>query len=139
MSEKPTWQVTAATIHVQLGRDKHLATCDLARKGGPDATIACAECGRAKWMHGTRHDTCGQFRWVTERTLTGRQIGLLGTIPDLPETIRTACRQALDDQGLAPYYVQKARQSCAVAINTAKRAESDERHAKSKEQATVAP
>lgn len=119
MSE--AWHAAAASIFVKLGCDKHLATCELAQKGGPDATLACAECGRAKWMHATRHDTCGQFRWVTERTLTERQIGLLGTIPGLPEAIRAACHQALNDQGLAPYYVLKARQTCAVAINTAKR------------------
>ena len=116
------WQTPAATIHVKLGRDPQNADCGLAKEGGPDATLACAECGRALWMHATRHETCGQFCWVTERTLTDRQIGILGTITGLPEMIRLACGRALNDYGLAPYYVREARQTCAVAINNAKRA-----------------
>jgi hypothetical protein len=72
-------------------------------------------------MHSTRHDTCGQFCWVTDRSLTDKQIGLLGTIAGLPNEIRHACAQALNDYGLAPYYVQQARQKCAAAINNAKR------------------
>lgn len=115
------WKATAATIHVELDHDRHLADCDLARAGGPDATLACAECGRALWMHATRHDTCGQFCWVTERTLTTQQIGLLGTAPNLPETIRRECARALNDYCLAPYYIREARQACANAINSAKR------------------
>lgn len=116
------WQTAAAAIHTPLlGHDRHLASCDLAKAGGPDATLACAECGRALWMHATRHDTCGQFSWVTERSLNDRQIGLLGTIPSLPEMIRAACSRALNDYGLAPYYVREARRTCAVAINNAKR------------------
>jgi hypothetical protein len=73
-------------------------------------------------MHATRHDTCGQFCWVTDRSLTERQIGLLGTIIGLPEMIRLACSRALNDYGLAPYYVREARKTCAVAINNAKHA-----------------
>jgi hypothetical protein len=118
----PTWQSATAEIRVWLGRDPHLADCELARAGGPDATLACAECGRALWMHATRHDTCGKFCWVTEETLTAQQIGLLGTIVDLPETIRRACSRALNDYGLAPYYVREARQACTAAINNAKHA-----------------
>jgi hypothetical protein len=116
------WQITAAAIRVQLGRDRHLADCGLAQDGGPDATLACAECGRALWMHRTRHDTCGQFCWVTHRSLTEQQIGLLGTIPSLPEKVRLACSRALNDYGLAPYYVDEARRTCAAAINGAKQA-----------------
>ena len=124
MNEQPlNWQPTAAAIFVKLGRDKHLASCGLAKESGPDATLACANCGRALWMHSTRHDTCGRFCWVTERTLTTQQIGLLGTITGLPEMIRLACSRALNDYCLAPYYVREARQTCAVAINNAKRAE----------------
>jgi len=119
------WQTTAATIHVVLGRDEHLATCELARESGPDATLACAECGRALWMHAIRHETCGQFCWVTERSLTDRQVGLLGTITSLPEWIRLACARSLNDAGLAPYYVREARRVCAAAINGAKRAARD--------------
>jgi hypothetical protein len=100
---------TAAAIFVKLGRDSQHATCGLARESGPDATFACANCGRAQWMHSTRHDTCGQFCWVTERSLTDRQIGQL------------ACSRACNDYALAPYYVQQARQTCAAAIDNAKR------------------
>ena len=116
------WQLAAATIVPKLGRDLHLADCGLAKEAGPDATLACAYCGRALWMHATRHDTCGSFCWVTERSLTERQIGQLAAITDLPEMIRLACARALNDYALAPYYVREARQTCAVAINSAKRA-----------------
>lgn len=115
------WQTAAATIVVKLGRDSQHATCGLAKESGSDATLACANCGRALWMHSTRHDTCGQFCWVTDRSLTERQIGLLGTIAGLPNEIRHACAQALNDYGLSPYYVQQARKHCAAAINNAKR------------------
>ena len=122
MSEQPNWQTAAAAIFVkQLGHDKHLADCDLALESGLDATLACANCGRALWMHSTRHDTYGQFCWVTERSLTVQQIGLLGMIAGLPEMIRLACSRALNDYGLAPYCVREARQTCAAAINNAKR------------------
>lgn len=66
MNSEPDWKLTAATIPVQLDHDTHLADSSLARAGSPDATYACAECGRAKWMHGTRHDTCTQFCWGKE-------------------------------------------------------------------------
>ena len=118
---KVEWQLAAAAIYVKLGRDPHLATCGLAKESGPDATLACSNCGRALWMHATRHDTCGQFCWVTERSLTDKQIGELGTIFGVPEEIRRACAQALNSYSLAPYYVREARQRCATAINNAKR------------------
>jgi hypothetical protein len=120
MSET-AWKFAAAEIRVRLGRDPQHADCDLAKDGGPDATLACAECGRALWMHATRHDTCGQFCWVTERSLTDRQVGILGTTEGLPDVIRRACSRALNDYGLAQGYVREARQACAVAINSAKR------------------
>jgi hypothetical protein len=44
--ESVDWKLTAATIHVNLDHDPHLADSSLARAGGPDATLACAECGR---------------------------------------------------------------------------------------------
>jgi hypothetical protein len=122
MTTSSEWQKEAAVIVVALDRDPHLADCGLAKESGPDATLACAECGRALWMHSTRHDTCGQFCWVTERSITDRQIGQLAAASDLPTEIRTACARALNDYALAPYYVREARQMCAVAINSAKRA-----------------
>lgn len=115
------WQDAAAAISVKLGRDHHLASCDLAKEGGPDATLACAECGRALWMHSTRHDTCGYFHWVIERTLTDKQVGQLGTIAGLPDEIRQACARSLNSYALAPCYVREARLKCAAAINNAKR------------------
>lgn len=123
MTTTPTtsWQTLAATIYVKLGRDPHLADCGLAKESGPDATHACAECGRALWMHATRHDTCGQFCWVTKRSLTDRQIGQLGTIAGLPDEIRHACYCALNNYALSPHSLQEARQLCANAINRAKR------------------
>jgi len=121
-SSTTSWQDAAATIRVVLGHDPHQAGCDLAQESGPDATLACAACGRALWMHATRHDTCARVCWVTEDTLTEQQIGLLGTAPSLPEMIRLACSRALNDYGLAPGYVREAKRTCAVAINTAKRA-----------------
>lgn len=115
------WQVAvAAAIVPKLRRDRDQATCGLARESGPDATLACAECGRALWMHETRHDTCGQFCWVTDRKLTDRQIGQLAAVEGLPEMIRRACARCLNEFALAPYYVREARQRCATAINTAK-------------------
>ena len=119
----PDWQTAVASaFFIVLKHDLHLASCDLAKSSGPDATLGCANCGRALWMHSTRHDTCAQFCWVTKRSLTDRQIGLLGTIPELPPEIRQACARALNDYGLAPYYVRQARQTCAAAINNAKHA-----------------
>ncbi len=122
--EQLDWHPAAATaIFVKLGRDKQLANCELAKESGADATLACANCGRALWMHSTRHDTCGYFCWVTERSLTDKQIGQLGTITGLPDDIRQACARALNSHALAPYYVREARQTCAAAINNAKRKE----------------
>jgi hypothetical protein len=119
------WQTVAASIWVKLGRDTHLANCGLAKASGPDATLACAECGRALWMHKTRHDTCGQFCWVTERTITQQQIVQLCTPDDVPEEILRAGFRALNEYGLAPAYVREGRRRCAVAINTAKRKASE--------------
>ena len=121
MSEQTGWQPAAAAIYVVLGHDKHLASCGLAKESAPDTTLACAYCGRALWMHSTRHATCGQFCWVTERSLTDKQIGQLGTITGLSEEIRLACSRALNSYALAPYYVRLARQTCAASINNAKR------------------
>jgi hypothetical protein len=124
MNTEPDWKLTAAAIPVQLDHDLHLADSSLARAGGPDATLACAECGRAKWMHGTRHDTCGQFCWVTADGLIVQQLKLLEIAPALPKTLRQQCSHTLNNQGLAPYHVRAARQSCAVAINLAKQRDS---------------
>lgn len=114
------WKTTAASIHVQLDQDPHLASCQLARSGGADATLACACCGRALWMHGTRHDTCSQFHWVTEQSLTPEQIRQLRCVTGLPEPIHLACSLAINDNCFAPSVVYKARQTCAAAINAAK-------------------
>lgn len=109
-----------AAIPVELERDPHLAKCDLARRGGPDATLACAECDRAKWMHGTRHDTCARFAWVTESSLTNAQITAFRFVRGLPVELRVACARAMDDYALAPNLVRDARRTCAAAINAAR-------------------
>jgi len=114
------WHLAAAAIRVELGRDTQHKDCDLAKAGGPDATLACAVCGRALWLHATRHDTCTQFSWITEPALTAQQIIQLRAISDLPPDIHTACAYALFDNARAPY-VRTVRQTCADAINTAKR------------------
>ncbi|HSX22372.1 MAG TPA: hypothetical protein VLE97_06305 [Gaiellaceae bacterium] len=129
-TDNNTWQAdVAAAIWVDLGRDLHLASCGLAQEGGPDATIACAECDRAYWMHATRHETCPQFSWVTPRELTDRQIGQLASTVGLPDDVRQACSRALNTYALAPYYVDQARQTCANAINAAKRRAHEARQA----------
>lgn len=115
-----TWQRSVAMIRVDLKRDLHHADCDHAKAGGPDATLACAKCGGALWMHATRHDTCGWFCWVTEMTLTMQQIGLLATTAGLPDEIRVACGLALNDYALAAGLLRDARRTCATAINRAK-------------------
>ena len=115
-----SWQTAAAAIVVTLDCDNHLADCGLAKESGPDATLACDYCARALWMHATRHDTCGSFCWVTEHSLTDRQIGQLAAIAELPAEVRLACSRALNEYALAPSYVREARQACAAAINTAK-------------------
>lgn len=116
-----TWQIEAAKIEVKLQRDPHLADCGLAKSNGPDATLACEECGRAMWMHKTRHDTCSRFQWVTERSLTISQILTLRLVPGIPVEVRSACGRALNEFGLGAGIVRDARFKIAAAINEAKR------------------
>lgn len=87
MNLKPTATAIAVSLFpLDLGRDKHLERCARAKAGGPDATLACAECGRARWMHGTRHDTCSSFCYVTESTITDDMIRTLQASPDHPRS-----------------------------------------------------
>ena len=119
-----TWPLEEiAKIHVVTpGRDLHLAECDLARAGGPTATLACAECGRAKWMHETRHDTCPQFKWVTGNRITDEQIMQLRHIRGINHDIQVACGRALNDFGVFPAFdVRVARNQCAEVINATRR------------------
>ena len=122
------WQITVASIPVDLGEDPHLADCELAKKGGPEATLACAECGRAQWMHATRHDTCGMFCWVTHRTITDDQLRKLGEAIGLPEAIRVECGKARNGYGLAAGLVRDAKIACAAAINNTKHTRQRMRH-----------
>jgi hypothetical protein len=109
-------------IAISLDRDPHLARCPRAEKSGPEGTLACAECDRAKWMHNTRHDTCESFRWVTRRTLTNKQIEELRLVRGLPHETRVACARALNEfGGYAVRVVQEAKAECAEAINAAHR------------------
>lgn len=111
--------VDAATPS-KLGLDLHLADCETAR--GYRATLACAECGRARWMHGTRHDTCAAFAWVTKHTVTKAQIRKLMEIDascvDMSrQELRGLCERALGG-GDGPAWVAKGM-ICGI-INTAK-------------------
>lgn len=114
-------------IPTPLETDGHLADCSLAKRGGPDATLACAYCGRARWMHRTRHDTCGSFSYVTESGITADQITALRSIPiAIPQRIRVSCARALNEfGGFSPVEVRDARRACAAAINTAKNRSAD--------------
>jgi len=114
--------VAMAAIRVALARDLHLSDCRAARDGGPDTTLACAECGRAMWMHGTRHDTCPRFEWVTERSITDAQIQELRMIPGISNELKLACSKALNEfGGHYPRLVRESRAACATAINEARR------------------
>jgi hypothetical protein len=86
-------------------------------------------------MHATRHETCAQFSWVTPRGLTDKQIGQLASTEGLPDDIRQACARALNTYALAPYYVDQARQTCAAAINAAKKRAHEARRASRQEDA----
>jgi hypothetical protein len=123
MNEVAAWQrIAAPRVRVDLPRDPQHEDCKLAQDGWPDSTLACAECGRALWVHATRHDTCPQFCWVTEQSITDRQIGQLATVADIPDEVRLACGRSLSDFLLAPPDIREARQTCATVINNAKHA-----------------
>ena len=114
------WQTAVAAIPVKLGRDLHLEDSDLARDGGPEATLACAECGRAKWMHATRHDTCPSFSWVTVNTITVEQIRALQRVEGLSIEGRAACTRADNEFCLDDPTRRNARRQCAAIINHAR-------------------
>jgi hypothetical protein len=103
---------------IALGTDVHLARCDLAGRSGPHATLACAECGRARWMHATRHDTCGQFSWVA-RTPPDSLIEVFRLVPGIDREIAVACSRALNSFGLAPGPIRDGKLTVAAAINAA--------------------
>jgi hypothetical protein len=112
--------VKVADIQFDLVRDTHLADCGLAKASGPDATLACADCGRAKWMHSTRHDTCGQFQWVRPSGITREVADQLLYAEDLKEikNLERACQRML---GLNYWgSVWEAQNLIAKVINTAK-------------------
>jgi len=110
-----------AAIVGPLPRDTHLATGSLAVASGPDATLACAECGRAKWMHGTRHDTCALFRWITEDQLTDDKIMAVSHLPSgLTIQQRALCSVALNHFGAVPRgAVIRSRVAVARILNDA--------------------
>jgi len=119
-----------AEIRIELDRDLHLAKCGLAKSGGPDATLACAECGRAQWMHGTRHDTCSQFCYVTSYTITSEMLQVLRFAHITPHEVRVSCSRALNDFGLNDAMVREAKRTCAAAFNRQRRAVVDALHAR---------
>jgi len=104
---------------IVLGTDAHLARCDLAKRSGPHATLACVECGRARWMHATRHDTCGQFGWVAAATIPDALIEIARLVPGIDHDIAVACSRALNDFGLAPGPMRDSKRAVAAAINAA--------------------
>ena len=109
---------TIAAMVISLGRDTHLERCDLAKRGGPDGTLARAECGRARWMHRTRHDTCGQFCYVTVNTITDVLICAVGLHPDTSAELRNACRRATNiGLYLGDGLVRDAKRDVAMFIN----------------------
>lgn len=110
-----------AAIVGPLPRDPHLATCPLAVASGPDATLACAYCRRAKWMHGTRHDTCERFRWITEEQLTDDKIMAVSHLPSgLTVQQRALCSVALNHFGAVPRAtVDRSRSAVAQILNDA--------------------
>lgn len=108
---------TLSELPVRVGRDTHLERCDLAKRGGPDATLACAECGRARWMHRTRHDTCGQFCYVTHYTITELEIQTLRFVESTPHDVKVACSRALNEFGLSGHLVREAKRLCAAEFN----------------------
>lgn len=102
-----------AAFPIKLGVDLHLAT-----GRSPREIAACADCGRAMWMHGTRHDTCVTFSWVTKHTITESQIRTLMGIARRREPTVADCEEALGKRGEGPAWVAKG--VCAAIINTAK-------------------
>jgi hypothetical protein len=116
-----TLETAAASIPVKLRFDFHLADCDLAKRCGPDATLACADCGRAMWMHATRHDTCRSFCWVTEDTITDEQICELAAIAGAPEQLRETCRKAVHRDDYGSDVVRDAKRICCNLINHMKK------------------
>lgn len=110
-----------AGIPVTLGRDMHLATCDRSVDAGPTGTLACAHCGRARWMHGTRYDTCASFDWVTEDTLTNAQIEAVLSFPGISSGLAEACKIAmLTADVVGAGRLREARQMIAGTIGQAK-------------------
>lgn len=109
-----------AVVPIALDRDRHIERCTLAQAAGPDGTLACAECGRALWMHSTRHDTCGSFCWITYRSVTYAQIQALRFVRTLSHDLKIACARAMNETGMhAPGTVVDARRVIAGAINNA--------------------
>jgi hypothetical protein len=103
---------------IVLGTDPHLARCDLAKRSGPHATLSCAECGRARWMHATRHDTCGQFSWVAT-SLPAALIEIFQLVPSIDHDVAVACSRARNGFGLSPGLVRDNRRTLVAAINAA--------------------
>lgn len=110
-------ELALGELPVRLGRDTHLERCDLAKRGGPDATLACVECGRARWMHRTRHDTCAQFCYVVASTITDLEIQTLRFVESTSLDVRVACSRALNEFGLADGLVREAKKKCAAEFN----------------------
>jgi hypothetical protein len=117
ITDERVWN--ALRHHIVLGTDAHLSRYDLAKRSGPHATLACVECGRARWMHATRHDTCGQFSWVAAATISDELITIFRLVAGLDHDIAVECSRALNDFGLAPGPQRDSKRTVAAAINAA--------------------
>ena len=110
-----------AKLAPSLPRDLHLSNSEPAKSGGPDATLACRECGRAKWQHGTRHDTCSRFVWVRPRDVTRDMALAIRVERGCPRDLALACSRLCDDFGYHSETVKRpAREAIANAINKAR-------------------
>ncbi len=69
-------------------------------------------------MHATRHDTCGQFSWVT-LSLTDAWIEIFRFVPGIDRDVAVACSRALNDFGLAPGPQRDSKRTVVAAINAA--------------------
>jgi hypothetical protein len=112
-------------IPVVLGRDEYLANHACAKERGPTATLACAQCGAARWKHPTRPDTCGRFQWVTLQTVTTEQIEQLEAMPGITAQTALACSRALNrgymvGSPAADANMNDAKLDCCAVINRAK-------------------
>jgi hypothetical protein len=101
-------------------RDAHHERCQLAKASGPHGTLACKECGRARWMHATRHDTCGQFRWVefADGSINNDKMKTIRSIPGVDLSIAVSASTLLNGN-LSPGDIGEHRARFSALVNAA--------------------